>query len=109
MRARSNFYAAARLGLEAEVHWLDWKQLRIDQLILQQLLPKARRGLALLGVDRTESDHWLGIIEARVKTKMNGAAWQRAWVARHGRDMAALSLAYLERQESGLPVHEWGF
>ncbi len=109
MRARSNFYAAARLGLGAEVRWLDGKPVRVDQLILQQLLSKARLGLALLSVDRAESDHWLGIIEARVKTKMNGAAWQRAWVVRHGRDMAALSLAYLERQESGLPVHEWGF
>jgi hypothetical protein len=38
---------------------------------------------------------------------MTGAAWQRAWVDRHGRDMEGLTEAYYHRQASGQPVHSW--
>jgi len=47
------------------------------------------------------------VIEGRMDTGQTGTAWQRAWVARHGRDMAALTAAYLERQDAGRPVHAW--
>ncbi len=107
-QARINFYLAARYGLNAEILWCG-SQMRmpIHQLIRQQLLPKARRGLRALGIDRDEIDDWLGVIEARARTRRTGAAWQRAWVAKHGADMAALTEAYLAHQATGKPVHEW--
>jgi hypothetical protein len=107
-QARINFYLAAQHGLSAEIPWYDSAQpLPIDRLILERVLPKARAGLAALGIDADEIDDWLGVIEARARTRRTGAAWQRAWVARHGPDMAALTEAYLDRQASGKPVHEW--
>jgi hypothetical protein len=105
--ARSNFYAAACVGLEAEVTWFDGKRGPVDQLITEQLLPMARAGLARLGVDAGEIDHWLGIIAQRVIKRQNGAAWQRAWVACHGREFHGLMQEYLTHQESGKAVHEW--
>ena len=107
-RARENFYQAARLGLEAPAFWLDGKSGELSELCLEVLIPQAREGLLSLGIDREEVGHWLGIMEARIASGRNGAAWQRAWVERHGRDMQGLTQAYLERQESGVPVHEWG-
>jgi len=105
--ARTNFYAAAREGLQAEVRWLDGRRGPIADLITTDLLPRALGGLRALGVDGGEADHWLAIIAARVRSGQTGAAWQRAWVARHGWNATALTAAYLDRQQAGRPVHEW--
>jgi hypothetical protein len=105
--ARGNFYAAACVGLEAEVVWFDRKRGPIDRLITEQLLPRAHAGLVRLGVDAGEIDYWLGIIAQRVTKRQNGAAWQRAWVARHGREFHGLMQEYLTHQESGKAVHQW--
>ena len=107
IRARSNFYQAARYGLRSQLFWFGWQSFPADILIRDQLLPIARQGLTLLGVDAASIDFWLGVIRQRVVLGVNGATWQRRWVAKHGRDMRGLTLAYLERQESGRPVHEW--
>ncbi len=104
---RDNFYECARLGLEARAVRSDGRHERIDRMLVDHLLPCARQGLRDLGLDSSDVDHYLGIIEDRVVSGRNGAAWQRAWVGRHGRDMTALTAAYAERQTSGDPVHRW--
>ncbi len=105
--ARANFYAAARLGLEARIQWLDGPSLPVRDILLRDLLPRARRGLAQLGISDEEIAIWLGIIEGRLRTGQNGSQWQRAFVQRHGADMTTLTQAYLERQHGGQPIHEW--
>jgi hypothetical protein len=52
-------------------------------------------------------DRLLGIIEARVSVGQNGAAWQRRFIERYGRDWALLTREYRDRQRAGLPVHTW--
>jgi gamma-glutamyl:cysteine ligase YbdK (ATP-grasp superfamily) len=106
-QARANFYAAARESLDAEIQWLGGRQGLVQELLITELLPLARRGLLSLGIDRSEIDTWLGIVESRVRARRTGATWQRAFVQRCGCDMQALTEAYLTRQESGAPVHEW--
>lgn len=106
-RARANFYAAARYGLDAEVVWLDGRRVSVRNLILGELLPMARRGLEMLAIDGNDAQEYLGIIEDRVLRGCNGATWQRAYVDRHGPDMQALTAAYAECQHRGRPVHEW--
>jgi gamma-glutamyl:cysteine ligase YbdK (ATP-grasp superfamily) len=106
-RARNNFYLAAEYGFDAELAWYDDKPIALSPLIVDTLLPLARAGLRELGIDVTEIEHWLGIIEQRARTKRTGSAWQRAWVARFGPDMAALTEAYLGHQADARPVHEW--
>jgi gamma-glutamyl:cysteine ligase YbdK (ATP-grasp superfamily) len=106
-RARSNFYAAAREGLSAEVAWFGIERVEMGRLIQEKLLAVAAAGLAYLQVDGDEIAHWLGIIEQRVERRQTGATWQRGWVARHGRDFSAMMQAYLKQQETGLAVHEW--
>jgi hypothetical protein len=107
LQARAGFYTCAREGLEAEIQWLDGHIHPVRTILTEDLLPRARRGLAALGIDQAESDHWLGILTARTETRRTGARWQRTWVERHGPDMQGLVRAYLERQRSGRPVHEW--
>ena len=106
-QARDNFYAGARLSLDAGMTWLDGRHGPCRTLVLEVLLPMAREGLDRLGVDAADSRRWLDIIAERVGLHRHGAAWQRQWVAVHGRDFQALTLAYAEQQHQGLPVHQW--
>ncbi len=105
--AERNFYAAARHGLAAEIDWFGGSRVELGHLLLQTLLPLAQRGLQLAGVDDAETGQWLGVIERRAVSRRTGAAWQRAYVERHGRDFSGLLQRYLENQQSGLPVHDW--
>jgi gamma-glutamyl:cysteine ligase YbdK (ATP-grasp superfamily) len=105
--ARAGFYACARDGLDAQIPWMDGAQRPVTEVLALDLLPRARRGLAQAGADRAEIEHWLGIAAARLERRRTGARWQRAWVERHGPDLRGLVSSYLERQQSGRPVHEW--
>jgi gamma-glutamyl:cysteine ligase YbdK (ATP-grasp superfamily) len=105
--ARENFYAAARDGIAARVRWLDGRQIDARSLLLDEILHMARQGLLLLGVDEDDIDDYIGIAEMRVRTGQNGTAWQRAWVAAHGRDFFRMIAQYLAHQHVGNPVHEW--
>ncbi|HCK79982.1 MAG TPA: glutamate--cysteine ligase [Candidatus Competibacter sp.] len=106
-QCRANFYAAARDGLAANVLWLNGRTLPLRQLVLEELLPLARRGLLALEIDTADARDYLAIIAARVENGRTGAGWQRDFFTRHGADPTALTLAYLDRQRGGLPVHEW--
>ena len=105
--ARDNFYKAAKNGLRAQVNWFDGKKGNLGLLLREELIPLARSGLERMDVSNEDIRTYLGIIQQRVETGRNGAAWQRAWVESHGRDMQALTAAYHEQQETGSPVHEW--
>jgi len=105
--AKQNFYQCARHGLRASIHWTDGKRHPVRQLLLEQLLPEAHRGLKALGMAPEDADGYIAILRQRIKTGRTGYGWQRAFVERHGADMDALTRAYLENQATALPVHEW--
>jgi len=105
--AKTNFYDAARHGLDATFRWPGKGEIAADTLILDALIPAAREGLRLAHVAPSEAAFFLGIIETRVKTGQTGASWQRRYFAENGRDAHRLMAAYASHQRSGLPVHEW--
>lgn len=111
--ARSNFITAAREGLACHLTWLDHEELTAGELILEHLLPVARRGLEMMSVDADDIDGTLGIIEQRVTTRQTGASWMlRSVAAMRGKGSRAerlqnLTRALLHNQESGEPVHRW--
>ncbi|MDT7603915.1 MAG: hypothetical protein QOF61_1912 [Acidobacteriota bacterium] len=111
--AKGNFFAAARHGLRAQFSWVGGKSYAASDLILDQLLPLARKGLAQSSVAASDIDVYLGVIEARVRSGQTGAQWMLdsfASVAPRGtRDMRqrALTAAMLARQQTGEPVHKW--
>lgn len=104
---RDNFYAAARLGLKSIQHWVNGQDINARELILETLLPLAHQGLTSLGVSIEDSDKYLGIIQERVESGQNGAAWQRSFIKKHGHDMNKLTRAYIQNQNTGEPVHRW--
>jgi CBS domain-containing protein/gamma-glutamyl:cysteine ligase YbdK (ATP-grasp superfamily) len=111
--AQENFIAASRLGLRAQFGWPGHQQVPADELILEELLPLAREGLATRGVDAGDSDRLLGVLEERVRSKRTGAQWQLDSFAglrdRGGRAerLAAITAAVIEHQTKGEPVHRW--
>lgn len=107
-QAKTNFYRAAQRGLEAKITWFDDKQSNIASLILDELIDKSRIGLHKLGIDKSDIDQYLDIIQQRAKSRQNGCAWQRNYVVKYGKDMTRLAEQYWINQASEKPVHEWG-
>src|SRR5690625_7702540 len=58
---KSNFLSAARDGLRAQQVWFDERQLTAQQLILDELLPQARRGLDITGLVARDIDRYIGV------------------------------------------------
>jgi gamma-glutamylcysteine synthetase len=108
--ARSNFYTAARFGLNARQQW--WQagavgDVAMRELIMDELLPMAHRGLESENIPVSEIEDYLNVIAERVDSGQNGAAWQKRWVHLHGNDLHQLVQEYRERQDGGQPVHTW--
>ena len=112
--AKSNFVAASRRGLDARFHWLSGETVGARELLLDELLPLSRSGLEELEIERSEIDHYLGIIQGRVESGMTGAMWQlKSLRAMHRQGstiaerMAALTSGLAQRQQDARPGHTW--
>ncbi len=108
-----NFYAAARYGLHSQLTWIDGKEWAANELLLDELIPVAKRGLERAGIDHEDSDRLLGIFEDRVRSKRTGSKWMIESLelmdplAKPNVRMRTITAAMKANQESGLPVHEW--
>jgi CBS domain-containing protein len=111
--ARANFVAAARYGLHARFRWLKGRAWSAEELLTQQMLPAARAGLKKAGVDSSDIDRNLGVIEERVRRDRTGSQWafdSLATIGERGRvaeRYRALTAAMIARQQTDKPVHEW--
>ncbi len=111
--AKANLYAAARDGLGARFTWLDGEEILAQTLILDHLIPLARKGLARAEVDPDDAERYLGILDKRVRALQTGSAWTlRSLAAMGDRGTAgsratALVAATIARQKGDAPVAEW--
>jgi CBS domain-containing protein/gamma-glutamylcysteine synthetase len=111
--AKSNFFRAARHGLDAQFHWLDGHSHNAVSLILDQLLPLARQGLMSSQVATEDIDKYLGIIEERARNRQTGARWMLKSFSAIGSSankdasQRRLATAILANQKQGQPIHRW--
>ena len=111
--AKSNFIAAARHGLSAQFHWIGGKTIPAHDLLLDELIPLARHGLVVSGIDSEDIDRYLGIIEERVKADTTGARWMlKSVTALKGKGsqrerVCSITASCLRHQREGKPVHTW--
>lgn len=91
--------------MDAEFTWFGGKRMSARE-VLKSLLPLAREGLEAQEVSADLTDRYLEVIEQRIASGQNGAAWQLAHFRKHD-DVFKLTADYLEHQRSGMPVHEW--
>ena len=100
----TDFYAAAREGMQARVHWIDGHRDSLKNLLLTHAIPLARDGLKQIGV--LDSGNWIDIIEARVASEQTGANWILKHWHKHS-DTTALVKDYLQNARTNTPVHRW--
>jgi CBS domain-containing protein len=111
--ALSNFTAAARNGLASELTWLDGKSFPARDLLLEELLPLARRGLENSAIDPKDIDLYLGVVEERVQSKQTGSQWFHLSLAGmkgkgpEAERMSALVGSIVRQQQAGTPVSKW--
>jgi CBS domain-containing protein len=111
--AKMNFLAAARLGLGAQMHWLDGRSMPVQALILEHLLPAAREALLAHRLDAGDVERYLRVVEERVQTGRTGSQWglkSLASMGEHGTQgerLNALAAATIDRQKSNEPVARW--
>ncbi len=113
--AQVNFYRAAQVGLDARLRWPDASgngEASARDVALR-LVPVARAGLARLGVNGAEADHYLAIVAARVDSGRTGARWQRqrlealTAVAGQAGALAQMLNEYMVLSAQGRPVSVW--
>lgn len=111
--AKANFLAAARHGLEAGFRWLDGRVVGVRELILDEMLPLARAGLAAMEVAPPDIETYLGVIRDRVEARVTGARWMLNSIQAMKQQgtraewLTALTSGMVARQKAGDPVHLW--
>ncbi|MFT5139886.1 MAG: CBS domain-containing protein [Lysobacterales bacterium] len=110
---KANFLDAARDGIRAQMNWMDDRQLTAQELILDELLPLAREGLAQVGIDQQDIDRYLGVIHERVSLRRTGSRWilesmqnmnERGTLDQR---LRCLVSSMVDQQSSGQPISRW--
>jgi len=109
----TNFFAAAQHGINSQQIWIGGKVFPARELLLNELIPLARRGLEASGIDAGDTERYLGIVQERVEASRPGAQWILSSYAGMGAKgplaerLCALTAATVDRQNRGIPVHRW--
>ena len=112
-RVRKSFQSVARNGLDSQVYWLDGKVRPARELILEELLLRARDGLDALGISAHDRDRYLGVVEERVDTGRTTSRWLLDSLVSMNGDgttserLVQLTASLKRHQEEGEPVHSW--
>lgn len=108
---KSNFFKAARYGMASQMYW-DGKYISVYDLILDELLPMAYKGLYRHGISPKDAEYYLDIIKNRVKS-FNGSEWTvrsyRELLKRYRpyEAMQILTSNLYEKQQRDYPVSTW--
>ena len=111
--AKSNFLKAAKLGMGASFKWVDGKELTSVDLLKNEMLPIARKGLEKAKVDQEDIDRFLGIIEERIHSSKTGSQWQLDSFNKLRKEgtkdeaIVATTAALFRKQQENIPVHDW--
>ncbi len=111
--AKDNFYAAARGGMNKQFTWFNAKKYYANELILNELLPIARKGLKSRKIAAKDIDKYLGVIEERIKTGTTGADWMLKTYsefqnkASREEIITIITSSTIKNQKANLPVHKW--
>jgi CBS domain-containing protein len=108
---KSNFFSAARYGMATQFHW-NGKIISSKDLILNELLPMAYKGLYSVGIYPKDVEHYLAVIENRVQS-FNGAEWltksyrNLLQTKKRNEALQVLTANLYLKQEQNHPVSTW--
>ena len=109
---KTNFFNAARYGMATQFYW-NGTYVSSHELLLNEFLPMAYKGLYSVGITPKDAEYYLKVIKDRVNGT-NGSEW----LIRNFRQlqnkykpfeaMQVLTANLYEKQEKGYPVSTWG-
>ncbi len=108
---KSNFFSAARYGMSTQFYW-EGKLLSSKDLLLDHFLPMAYRGLYSMNVEPRDAEHYLSIIERRIRSH-TGSRWLVQSFRKLRKDhktpeaLKVLVATMYERQEKRYAVDAW--
>jgi len=111
--AKGNFFAAARYGLDTKFEWMNQKKIQGNELLLKELIPIAKEGLAKVKIDKADIDYYFTILEERVKASSSGSGWTIKSYAKLMKEttkdeaISGITASMVANQKKGKPVHEW--
>ena len=110
---RDNFDKAAKFGFDTSYTWFNDEKVSPRELILEKLLPIAKKGLRIQNVDEADITKYMDIIEARATQHMTGARWQLRAFTKLRKEMTVdeavttMTSAIVKNQWQQKPVHTW--
>ncbi|MEM9917470.1 MAG: CBS domain-containing protein [Bacteroidota bacterium] len=110
---RDNFGKAARYGIDSKFTWFKDQKITVRDLVLKELLPRAREGLTNFKIDSKDIDRYLGVIRERTRKHSNGARWQLRTLTKlmeettRDEALTCLTATIIKNQEKEIPVHKW--
>ena len=108
-----NTIKAAHYGLDAEFSWINGESYSASELIMDELLPYAKKGLNKAGLEESEISKYLDIIRFRIDRRQTGSIWLRNAYDKISEENTSpvsnmiLTSEILKLQNEGSPVHEW--
>ncbi|MBK9766306.1 MAG: CBS domain-containing protein [Chloracidobacterium sp.] len=112
--AKTNFFNAARYGFKGQIRGLDGQSRRVGRLILEELLPRARKGLAKANVDEADNGRLIDVIERRVYHRKDRITMDAGLLQAMGSNskptvkLRTLTATMKRHQDNDdIPVHEW--
>ncbi|WP_018127288.1 CBS domain-containing protein [Balneola vulgaris] len=112
--ARMNFFAASKMGLDTKFVWVNDQKITARDLIKEELLPIAKDGLKKAGINESDIDTYLSVIDDRVESAQTGAYWVvksfGKLIKEHNKEhtLATITASMVKNQQKGEPVHKWG-
>lgn len=107
--AKSNFFKAARTGMESLMHW-NGSMLPVTELVKKELLPLGYNGLKQCKVDEADIERLLGLVDSRCTGK-TGSQWSVTAYRNLRKTMRkddSLRLLTKAMHDNGhLPMHQW--
>ena len=110
--ARGNFINAARTGIDTYFNWFG-EGISARKLARTILLPIAREGLEISGINKTDIDYYLNIIQKRIEKNTCGSKWlirsNRNLRKSVSNDQANILLTYnmYKNQRADKPIYQW--
>jgi CBS domain-containing protein/gamma-glutamylcysteine synthetase len=108
-----NFSKAAKFGIDSKFTWVHDQKIPVAELALEELIPRAKAGLAMRNVNPEDITRYMDVIEARAREHMNGARWALRSYTKLKKEttedeaLTVLTHAMSVNQKQGLPGHLW--
>jgi len=108
-----NFSKAAKFGIDSKFTWMYDQKIPVVELALEELIPRAKKGLEMRNIHPDDISRYMDVIEARAREHMNGARWALRSYTKLKKEttedeaLTVLTYAMCVNEKSGIPVHKW--